>query len=142
MLGIQARANRRGYIADQRFGDSIKAERARAQAILEQANRSAKQQTCGGITTAQAEINSNQQRKLENFGPVYVNRQKCLQHERQCRGRYHSPVAKLVNLNVLLERSAEFHRLVGGGGRSGFPRSWIRNLWRLLFGFEFLLRQA
>src|SRR5580658_1209620 len=102
MFRIEACADRRGQITDHGFRDAVKPEGdgRSAQAVLQNADGHAEKQTCGRIPPAQAEVNVNEERQIQNGGFRKIDRQKSLQHERKARRQNDRARAKLMNFNV------------------------------------------
>ena len=67
MFGVEARSDGRGEIADDGFGDAVETEGngGAAETVLQQADDHAEKQSGGRIAAAQAKINGDQQRKVE-----------------------------------------------------------------------------
>src|SRR5260221_14555902 len=100
MLGVEARADGRREIADNRFGDSKKAKRSFAQAILQQSDKRAEQQASRRIAAAQAEINGDEQRQIENSRFGDVHRQKRLRDHRDNHAEQNRATEELVDFDV------------------------------------------
>src|SRR5882724_10756269 len=126
MLGIQARTNRGCQVTNDGLGNSIFSERYcwSAKAVLHDPNGCAKQQSGGRIAPAQAEINSGEQRKIQDFEPGKINRKNTLQHQRKDRNSDHSAGEKFVDFDVRFA-TAEFKGVVHGFSGAGFPAAEV-----------------
>src|SRR5271154_2269804 len=115
MLGVQAGADGRGEVADDGFGDAVDAEGNRwaAEAVLNPANHGAEEQAGRGIAAAQAEINGEQQGKIEDGEFGYVDGNDGLQHEGDESGDDNRAGIKLVDFDVSFA-AAEFVGVVHG----------------------------
>src|SRR5271156_1933729 len=109
MLGVQARADGRCEIADYGFGDAVEADGhgGAAQAVLRDADGHTEQQSGGGISAAQPEINGDEQRQIEDRQAVKIDWHESLQEKDDDQRDQNRTRTKLVNLNVRF-RSAEF----------------------------------
>ena len=100
MLGVEARADGRSKIADNSFGDAEKAERRLAEAVLQQTDEGAEQQSCRRIAAAQSEIDCDQKRQIKHAELGNVNGDKGLQYQRKNHAENNRAAVKLVNFNM------------------------------------------
>src|SRR5580692_7853893 len=102
MFRIEARADRRSEVADNCFRDAVEAERngRAAEAVLQNADRHTEKQSCGGVPPAQAKVDDDEHRKIQNRGFREIDGQKSLQHEGKGRGQDDRACPELVHLDV------------------------------------------
>ena len=102
VFGVQPRSDGRRQITDDRFGNAVKTQRnsGPAKTVLKQPDDHAQQETGGGVATAEAKINGNQQRQIDHRGFGEINRHESLKHQGQQGGAYDGSATKLVHLDV------------------------------------------
>src|SRR5713226_8005241 len=130
MLRIEPCADGRSEIPDYGFRDAVEPQRNRraAETVLQKTDDHAQKKSGGRIAPAEAEINRHQQREIEDRGPCKMNRERCLDHQRQQRGDDDRARAKLVNFDVRFAADVKrvVHLLTAGGaldapGADGCP---------------------
>src|SRR5260370_25122255 len=120
MLGSEACADGRREIPDDGFRDAVEPQRNRraAETVLQKTDDHAQKKSGGRIAPAEAEINRHQQRQIKDGGLCKMNRERCLDDERQQSGDDDRARAKLVNFDVRFAADIKrvVHRLTAGGG--------------------------
>src|SRR5882672_3021000 len=126
MFRIELSADGRRKKSDQRFGNSVKAQRSFAEQILQTADGAAQQQSARRISAAQAEIDRDEQREIHDRHFWQVDRQESLNEKREKRGEQNRAATKFVHFDVCFD-SAEIECVIHLG-LSGFfaSRSWVR----------------
>src|ERR1700686_473101 len=102
VFGVQARPNGRRQVAYDGFSDAVETERHRgaAKTVLKQPDDHAQKKTGGGIATAQAKINGDQQRQIDHRGFRKINGHESLKHQSEQRGANDGSATKLMHLDV------------------------------------------
>src|SRR5260370_31901972 len=120
MLGIEPGAKRGSEIPDDGFRDAVESQRhgGAAEAVLQKTDDHAQKKSRRRIAPAQAKINRHEQREIKDGGPCKMNRERCLDHQRQQRGDDDRARAKLVNFDVRFAADIKcaVHRFAAGGG--------------------------
>jgi len=102
VFGVQARSNGRGQITDDRFGDAVESEGngGAAKTVLKQSDDHTQKETGGGVATAQAKINGDQQRQIDHRGFPKINGDESLKHQGEQGGTDDGSATKLMHLDV------------------------------------------
>src|ERR1700681_4367667 len=102
VFGVQARSNGRGQITDNGFGDAVETEGngGAAKTVLKQSNDHTQKETGGGVATAQAKINGDQQRQINHRGFRKINGNERLKHQSEQGGANDGSATKLMHLDV------------------------------------------
>ena len=82
MLRIQPRADGGSEIPDDGFRDSVEPQRnpGAAEAVLQETDDHAQQESGGGIAPAETEINRHEQWQIQDRRLRKMNRKRCLDH--------------------------------------------------------------
>src|SRR3984893_11537249 len=102
VFGVQARSNGRGQITDDRFGDAVESEGngGAAKTVLKQSDDHTQKETGGGVATAQAKINGDQQRQIDHRRFRKINGDESLKHQGEQGGADDGSATKLMHLDV------------------------------------------
>lgn len=108
VLGVNAASDGGRQIADHGLGDAVQAEGLVTEAVLQDADDQAEEQPGGRIAAAQTEIEDDEERELEEFGPVDIDGQKSLQHECEDGDNGDGAGIELVHLDVRFGAKVDF----------------------------------
>src|SRR5260370_15411731 len=120
MLRIEPCADGAREIPDDGFRDAVEPQRNRraAETVLQKTDDHAQKKSGGRIAPAEHELNRHEQRQIKDGGLCKMNRERCLDDERQQSGDDDRARAKLVNFDVRFAANIKraVHRLTAGGG--------------------------